>query len=72
MYDRTIDRMSDGASEFLVQFYLSSPKLSITVLLAVWLILFFFALWYFVLLPAEGGSKHQPQVPDKTVCLGAV
>src|SRR4030095_3041358 len=56
MYDRTIDRMSDGASEFLVQFYLHSPKLSITVLLAAWLILFFFALWYFVLLPATANN----------------
>jgi hypothetical protein len=56
MYDRTIDRMSDGASEFLVQFYLNSPKLSITILLAAWLILFFFALWYFVLLPATASN----------------
>src|SRR3989442_4746437 len=56
MYDRTIDRMSDSASEFLVQFYLHSPKLSITVLLAAWLILFFFALWYFVLLPATSNN----------------
>jgi hypothetical protein len=31
MYDRTIDRMSDGASEFLVQFYLNSPKLSVSI-----------------------------------------
>jgi len=35
MYDRTIDRISDGASEFLVQFYLNSPKLSVVVLLAI-------------------------------------
>ena len=56
MYDRTIDRVSDGASEFLVQFYLNSPKLSITVMLATWLILFFVALWYFVLLPATSNN----------------
>jgi hypothetical protein len=56
MYDRTIDRMSDGASEFLVQFYLQSPKLSVTVLLAAWLLLFFTALWYFVLLPATSNN----------------
>ena len=56
MYDRTIDRMSDSASEFLVQFYLHSPKLSVTVLLAAWLLLFFTALWYFVLLPATSNN----------------
>ncbi len=56
MYDRTIDRMSDGTSEFLVQFYLNSPKLSVSILLAVWLILFFSALWYFVLLPATSNN----------------
>ena len=56
MYDRTIDRMSDSASEFLVQFYLQSPKLSVSVLLAAWLVLFFAALWYFVLLPATSNN----------------
>ena len=56
MYDRTIDRISDGASEFLVQFYLNSPKLSVSVLLAIWLILFFSALWYFILLPASSNT----------------
>ena len=56
MYDRAIDRMSDGASEFLVEFYLHTPKLSVAVLLAVWLIVFFSALWYFVLLPASSNN----------------